>query len=139
MMKHLVKGSLFGRAIASRAICALAFAALSITNSSLAGTLTVSNLNDGGAGSLRQAISDAIAGDTITFSVSGTITLTRGALNISQDVTIQGPGPNKVKISGNNASRVFMIQAGTVALRHSREMTLPCSRNLTPAARLRRG
>ena len=33
-------------------------------------TLTVSNTNDSGAGSLRQAIADAAPGDTIDFAVT---------------------------------------------------------------------
>src|SRR6188474_125310 len=35
-----------------------------------ASTLTVTNTNDSDAGSLRQAIADAVSGDTITFSPS---------------------------------------------------------------------
>ena len=64
-----------------------------------AANLLVSNTNDSGAGSLRQAILDnsALGGDnTILFSnvVTGTITLTTGELVISNDVTILGPGAN---------------------------------------------
>src|SRR4051794_14027954 len=70
-------------------------------------TITVTNTNDSGAGSLRQAIADAVSGDTINFSVTGTITLTSGQLSIGKNLTIQGPGANLLSISGNNASRVF--------------------------------
>jgi hypothetical protein len=76
----------------------------------------VSNRNDSGTGSLRQAIVSAAAGDTITFGITGTITLTSGALTIDKDLSIQGPGPHHLKISGNHASRVFVIQGGTVTV-----------------------
>jgi hypothetical protein len=55
---------------------------------------SVLNLNDQGAGSLRQAILNADAAhgaETITFSVAGTIQLTSGALPaITDNVTIDG-------------------------------------------------
>jgi len=73
---------------------------------------TVTNTNDSGTGSLRQAIVDAATGDTITFdpTLTGTITLTTGALVIAnKNLTIQGPGPSVVTISGNNNSGVFTI------------------------------
>jgi HYR domain/Right handed beta helix region len=81
-----------------------------------AATLTVTNTNDSGAGSLRQAIAGAASGDTITFAVTGTITLTSGELAINKNLTIMGPGAGNLTISGNNASRVFNITAGTVTI-----------------------
>ncbi|MFM6190443.1 MAG: DUF4347 domain-containing protein [Planktothrix sp.] len=82
-------------------------------------TFSVTNTNDSGAGSLRQAILDANAAagaDTINFTETmadttpDTITLTTGQLVISDDLTITGPGANLLTINGNNASRVFAIQ-----------------------------
>ena len=56
---------------------------------------TVLNLNDSGAGSLRQAILTATNGDSIVFSngLSGTITLTSGVLTITNSISILGRDP----------------------------------------------
>ncbi|WP_138504255.1 DUF4347 domain-containing protein [Nostoc sp. PA-18-2419] len=79
----------------------------------------VTNTNDSGKGSLRQAIlnANATAGaNTITFAgsvfadgVPDVITLTSGQLAITDDLTIVGTGASKLTISGNNASGVFEI------------------------------
>ena len=69
----------------------------------LLSTVTVTNTNDSGAGSLRNAINDAVSGEVINFakSVYGTIDLTSGPLVINFiNLTIQGPGPDKLTISG---------------------------------------
>lgn len=83
-----------------------------------AATVTVTNTNDNGAGSLRQAIASAAAGDTINFaaSVTSTITLTSGELVINQsNLIIGGPGANVLAVSGNNVSRIFNISTGASA------------------------
>lgn len=79
--------------------------------------LLVSNNNDSGPGSLRQAIQDndgSGPGDTIIFSntVTGTITLTSSNLLITTNLTIVGPGPGVLAISGNGARRVLHIANG---------------------------
>ena len=82
----------------------------------------VTNTNDAGAGSLRQAIiiANAVEGtDTITFdpSLSGeTITLTSGELAIADSVDIKGLGAEQIAVSGNNNSRVFNIDDGNNSL-----------------------
>jgi hypothetical protein len=78
-------------------------------------TLTVTNNLDTGKGSLRYEIAQAEKSsgrDTIVFAPSldgQTITLTSGELYITGALTIQGPGANKLTISGHNSSRVFDV------------------------------
>jgi hypothetical protein len=74
---------------------------------------TVTNLDDAGAGSLRQAIADTKAGGTVDFDegLAGTILLRTGQLAITKDLTIVGPGADVITVSGNHASRVFNIGA----------------------------
>jgi len=55
-------------------------------------TITVTNTNDSGPGSLRQALANANNGDTINFAVTRTIFLTSGELLVDKTVTISGPG-----------------------------------------------
>ena len=95
------------------AVCVLALAALGSASNAKAAILPVTTLDDSGPGSLRQAIADAaLSGDTIVFRVHGTIMLTNGALTIDKSLEIRGHGPRRLKISGNNAGRVFVIQPG---------------------------
>lgn len=74
-----------------------------------AATITVTNTNDSGPSSLRQALRDAHNGDTINFAVSGTITLTSGGLPINKNIAILGPGANQISIDGNEALLVLGI------------------------------
>ncbi len=76
-----------------------------------AATLTVSNINDSGSGSLRQAIQSAASGDTIDFSVTGTITLISGELLVTNNLTFTGPIGVILAINGNTNSRVFDISS----------------------------
>jgi predicted outer membrane repeat protein len=57
-------------------------------------------------------ITGTMSQPTIQFSLpSGaqTITLTGGALNITQPVSIAGPGATLLTVTGNNADRVFVV------------------------------
>jgi hypothetical protein len=53
-----------------------------------AATITVTNPNDNGPGSLRQALADANDGDLINFAVAGNIVLNSGGLAINKNITI---------------------------------------------------
>jgi hypothetical protein len=87
----------------------------------LAAILTVSNCNDSGSGSLRQAVLNATDGDTIQFSLDcpdgAPITLA-SAISIDKNLTLSGQGRN-ITISGDNSTRIFEITAGkTVRLEY---------------------
>src|SRR5262249_5919061 len=71
------------------------------------------------AGSLRAAITQANTqggADTIDFQpgLTGTIALTGGEFDITDDLTINGPGADKLTVSGNNISRGFKVESGQV-------------------------
>src|SRR5262245_52735875 len=73
-----------------------------------ANTIAVTNTNDSGPGSLREALAVANNGDTINATgVSGTILLTSGALEITHNVRINGPGAGNLAVNGNATFTVF--------------------------------
>src|SRR5216117_2588091 len=72
-------------------------------------TIIVTNINDSGPGSLRQALIDVNNGDTITFAVTGAIGLTSGELLVNKSLTISGPGAANLAVDGNATYRVFQI------------------------------
>jgi hypothetical protein len=85
-------------------------------------TTIVTNTNDSGPGSLRQALADANDGDTINFdpALNGrNIGLTTAELVIDKDVIINGPGPNLLGVfrSSNTFFRIFHVMPNsTVAI-----------------------
>ena len=77
-------------------------------------TLTVTSLADSGPGSLRDAVAQANLGagpNTIVFAPgsSGPIVLTTGQIQISDALTIVGPGAADLTIDGNANNRIFAI------------------------------
>lgn len=118
-MQETQRPSRKGTLAASGAVVTLG--ALALGGPADAATFNVTNLDDAGAGSLRDAIEQANAAagaDVITFQagLTGTITLTSGQLEILDSVDIQGPGAAALTVSGNNASRVFYVYRGDALL-----------------------
>jgi hypothetical protein len=75
-------------------------------------TITVTNTNDSGPGSLRQALAIVNDGDTIDFdpALTGqTILLTTAELAIAKNVTISGPGANLLAVSRDQKAPGFRI------------------------------
>lgn len=79
-----------------------------------AAILTVTSLANSGPGSLRNQVAASAAGDTIQFSITGTINLL-SAINIPHSLVVQGPGPAALTIDCGNHDRAF-ITADTVVL-----------------------
>ena len=79
----------------------------------LLSTFTVTDNSDDPAdkGSLRYAILNAPSGSIINFAptVTGTITLTHGTLEINTNLDIEGPDADSLTIDGNKASLVFVV------------------------------
>ena len=83
-----------------------------IGNFAQATVIPVTNTNDSGLGSLRQALAIANDGDTIDATgVSGVITLSTGVLLVNKTVAINGPGADVLAVDGNAASAVFQVNA----------------------------
>lgn len=78
--------------------------------------IIVTSTSDSGAGSLREAITNANSGDTIVFdsNISGqTITLS-STLTIDKNITIKGDSSNSIIIDGNSTIRPFTLSNSVV-------------------------
>jgi len=112
------------RSAAISSVCALvASSGVLLVGPSLvarAATITVSNTNDSGPGSLRQAITDAntnAGSDVIDATgVSGTITLGSALPTVSTELTINGPGEASLTISGADLYRPFTASGAIFTL-----------------------
>src|SRR5438094_4354020 len=81
----------------------------------------VNTTADSGPGSLRAAIASATPGETLTFAVSGLITLTSAELLITTNLTITGPGASQLTVQRSTAAgtpdfRIFDIRSGIVTI-----------------------
>lgn len=106
-LAHLALGVFGGLAL----IAVLLFA---LAHPVRAAGYVVTNTDDSGAGSLRQAIADANASagaDTITFNLTGcpcSISLA-SRLPITGALTIVGPGASQLAVDGGHTVQVFQI------------------------------
>lgn len=86
----------------------------------LMSVVPVTNTNDAGPGSLRQAILSAAVGDVIDATgISGTITLSTGQISVDNSVEINGPGEANLTIDANHLSRVFTVNTGDTLIVHN--------------------
>ncbi len=77
--------------------------------------ITVTNLNDSGDGSLRQALEEIAIGGTITFDpglAGGTLALTTGPLVPGNSVTIDASDAPGISLDGGGTDRVLIVDAG---------------------------
>src|SRR4051812_20283085 len=113
----------FSRWIGAFGVLVAVAMAFGATQVSRAATFTVTNTNDSGAGSLRQAILDAnsTAGqDTISITATGTITLASNLPLVLDAVIIVGPGSTQLTISNKcgapcNSSGIFFSAPATAS------------------------
>jgi hypothetical protein len=94
---------------------------ISFSESADAATIVVTNGGDGGPGSLRQAVTDAAPGDTITFFGVGVVTLTSGELFIEKSLTLEAPSSSSLTVrrsadAGTTAFRIFHISGAQTAV-----------------------
>ncbi len=68
----------------------------------------VTNTNDHGAGSLREAIAEAAPGETIAVP-AGTYSLTSGELTIAKSLTLAGAGAEQTTIRAGGQYRVIRV------------------------------
>ena len=120
---HLLQGTCYLLLVLAFCVIPLALAQRNTTKTERKGqafpanVIVVTNTNDSGPGSLRDALAVANDGDTIDATgISGTISLTSGELQITHAVTINGPGAESLLVAGNGTFRVFHNLASHVTI-----------------------
>src|SRR6478672_7939018 len=112
---HLIRGAFYLLFLLAVSVIPFALAQrTTVKGNRPATTITVTNGNDNGPGSLRQALADANDGDTINFDASvGTVTLTTAELAIDKSVTLSG-APQMVTVvrASQTEFRIFHVMPG---------------------------
>src|SRR5215475_858217 len=109
---HLIRGAFY--LLLLLAVCVIPFTLAQRTTAKgnrPTTTITVTNGNDSGSGSLRQALADANDGDTINFDASvGTVILTAAELAIDKSLTLSG-APQMVTVEriSQRQFRIFHV------------------------------
>ena len=76
-------------------------------------TQVVTNCNDSGPGSLRQAVLDASPGDAIIFSsLSCSMITLASTIDVTTSMSIYGPGASALAVSGNGSVQDFNVAFG---------------------------
>jgi len=123
---HLIRGAFY--LILLLPVCAMPFALARRTTAKAnkpANVITVTNENDSGPGSLRQALADAQDGDTINFDPSvNVVTLTSTELVITKSITIDA-SPRMVQVQANEI-RIFHVMPGYTVQITSLSLTAGC-------------
>src|SRR5512143_1307913 len=99
---------LIGALLIALIVVVTLFGSVRVEARSLGATFMVTNTNDSGAGSLRQAIlnANATAGaDVINITATGTVDLLSALPSVAETVTIQGPGASLFVVDGQNLYR----------------------------------
>jgi predicted outer membrane repeat protein len=112
---HRVRGALYLLLLLAVSVIPFALAQRTTAKGNRpATTITVTNGNDSGPGSLRQALADANDGDTIIFDPSvNIVTLTTAELVITKSITISA-SPQMVTVvrSSQTEFRIFHVMPG---------------------------
>jgi hypothetical protein len=104
------------RLVSAGLVVGCAALSLSMVPAPVAGAATqsVTNCGDSGPGSLRQAVMDAAAGDTISFALAPSCSFIdlKSTIDIATDITIVGPGASALRVSESVHNTAFSVPAG---------------------------
>jgi hypothetical protein len=117
-----VRGVRLGSALVSAMVCvamlagAASAATVAVDTSADPAAPDCASGHAAGTCSLRGAVAAAPVGDTVVIPAGVNPVLTTGEIAITQDLTIEGQAARATTVSGNDASRIFNVTAGTVSI-----------------------